>query len=121
MGALGADDYVRFVAPYSRALIERVRSTGVPTIHFGTGAAYAYRTDVFKQAGVGAPKTWDEFIKIGAAIKKAGMPVGQALGHSFGDPPGFCTALLWAFGGNILRDSFQAFALLNKTCTIIIG
>jgi uroporphyrinogen decarboxylase len=39
VGALGPDDYVRFVAPYSRALIERIRSTGVPVIHFGTGAA----------------------------------------------------------------------------------
>ena len=39
VGALGPDDYVRYVAPYSRALIERIRSTGVPTIHFGTGAA----------------------------------------------------------------------------------
>ena len=27
VGALGPDDYVRFVAPYSRALIERIRST----------------------------------------------------------------------------------------------
>jgi len=39
VGALGPDDYVRYVAPYSRALIERIRSTGVPSIHFGTGAA----------------------------------------------------------------------------------
>ena len=39
VGALGPDDYVRYVAPYSRALIERVRSMGVPVIHFGTGAA----------------------------------------------------------------------------------
>ena len=38
-GALSPDDYVRYVAPYSRALIERIRSTGVPVIHFGTGAA----------------------------------------------------------------------------------
>ena len=37
VGALGPDDYVRFVAPYSRALIERIRSSGVPVIHFGTG------------------------------------------------------------------------------------
>jgi uroporphyrinogen decarboxylase len=42
-GALGPDDYVRFVAPYSRALIERVRSSGVPVIHFGTGAAGFFR------------------------------------------------------------------------------
>ena len=37
VGALGPDDYVRFVQPYSRALIERIRATGVPVIHFGTG------------------------------------------------------------------------------------
>lgn len=43
VGALGPDDYVRFVAPYSRALIERLRSTGVPVIHFGTGAAGFFR------------------------------------------------------------------------------
>lgn len=43
VGALGADDYVRYVAPYSRALIERIRSSGVPVIHFGTGAAGFFR------------------------------------------------------------------------------
>jgi uroporphyrinogen decarboxylase len=37
VGALGPDDYVRYVAPYSRALIERIRSSGAPVIHFGTG------------------------------------------------------------------------------------
>ncbi len=43
VGALSPDDYVRYVAPYSRALIERIRSTGVPVIHFGTGAAGFFR------------------------------------------------------------------------------
>ncbi|MFB3778558.1 MAG: uroporphyrinogen decarboxylase [Bryobacteraceae bacterium] len=42
-GALSPDDYVRFVAPYSRALIERIRSSGVSVIHFGTGAAGFFR------------------------------------------------------------------------------
>lgn len=37
VGALGPDDYVRYVAPYSRALIERIRTSGAPVIHFGTG------------------------------------------------------------------------------------
>jgi multiple sugar transport system substrate-binding protein len=76
---------------------------GVP--YFGTGAAFAYRTDVFQQAGVTPPKTWNEFLKAGAAIKKAGMPVGQALGHSFGDPPGFCRAVHWAFGGRPVDEA----------------
>jgi uroporphyrinogen decarboxylase len=39
VGALAADDYVRFAQPYSRALIERIKSAGVPVIHFGTGAS----------------------------------------------------------------------------------
>ena len=43
VGALGPDDYVRYVAPYSRALIERIRAAGVPVIHFGTGAAGYFR------------------------------------------------------------------------------
>jgi len=42
-GALGPDDYVRYVAPYSRALIERIRTASVPVIHFGTGAAGFFR------------------------------------------------------------------------------
>jgi len=43
VGALGADDYVRYVQPYSRALIERIRTSGVPVIHFGTGCAGFFR------------------------------------------------------------------------------
>jgi len=43
VGALGPSDYVRYVAPYSRALIERIRSASVPVIHFGTGAGGFYR------------------------------------------------------------------------------
>jgi uroporphyrinogen decarboxylase len=43
VGALGSDDYVRYAAPYSRALIERIRAGGVPVIHFGTGASGFFR------------------------------------------------------------------------------
>jgi uroporphyrinogen decarboxylase len=43
VGALGSDDYVRYVQQYSRALIERIRTSGVPVIHFGTGTAGFFR------------------------------------------------------------------------------
>lgn len=43
VGALSPDDYVRFVAPYSRALIERIRTASVPVIHFGTGVSGFFR------------------------------------------------------------------------------
>jgi uroporphyrinogen decarboxylase len=36
VGALSRDDYLEFVAPYSRRILEAV---DVPTIHFGTGTA----------------------------------------------------------------------------------
>jgi uroporphyrinogen decarboxylase len=39
VGALSPEDYVHFIQPYSRALIERIRTFGVPVIHFGTGAS----------------------------------------------------------------------------------
>jgi uroporphyrinogen decarboxylase len=40
---VGSDDYVRYVQQYSRALIERIRTSGVPVIHFGTGTAGFFR------------------------------------------------------------------------------
>ena len=43
VGALSPEDYVRYVQPYSRALIERIRSASVPVIHFGTGTAGFFR------------------------------------------------------------------------------
>lgn len=43
VGALAGDDYVRFAQPYSRALIERIKASGVPVIHFGTGASGYFR------------------------------------------------------------------------------
>lgn len=39
VGALSPEDYVHYVQHYSRALIERIRSMGVPVIHFGTGTS----------------------------------------------------------------------------------
>jgi uroporphyrinogen decarboxylase len=38
VGALGPDDYRRFVLPHTRAVIEALPA-GVPVIHFGTGTA----------------------------------------------------------------------------------
>jgi uroporphyrinogen decarboxylase len=43
VGALSPEDYVRYVQPYSRALIERIRAAGAPVIHFGTGTGGFFR------------------------------------------------------------------------------
>ncbi len=39
IGALSPQDYVDFVQPYSRRVLDCAHSTGVPVIHFGTGAS----------------------------------------------------------------------------------
>jgi uroporphyrinogen decarboxylase len=39
VGALSPADYREFVLPHSARIFERLRATGVPTIHFGTGTA----------------------------------------------------------------------------------
>jgi uroporphyrinogen decarboxylase len=41
VGALSRDDYLEFVAPYSRRILQAV---DVPTIHFGTGTAHLLET-----------------------------------------------------------------------------
>jgi uroporphyrinogen decarboxylase len=49
VGCLHADDYKRYVLPYSRRLVQVVESRGVPVIHFGTGTAGMLQT--FASAG----------------------------------------------------------------------
>nr|WP_041425680.1 uroporphyrinogen decarboxylase [Thermobaculum terrenum] len=39
VGILGPDEYAEYVLPYSRRIFSEVKALGVPTIHFGTGAA----------------------------------------------------------------------------------
>lgn len=39
VGSLNAEDYREFVLPHSRRILETVKATGVPTIHFGTGTS----------------------------------------------------------------------------------
>jgi len=40
VGALSAEDYAEFVAPYSARVLAAVAETGAPSIHFGTGATH---------------------------------------------------------------------------------
>ena len=64
------------------------------------GARNAYRKSWFDAVGVTKfPQTWDEYRDAGKKLKAKGQPIGQALGHSFGDPPTFWYPFLWSFGG----------------------
>jgi multiple sugar transport system substrate-binding protein len=59
-----------------------------------------YRKSWFAEVGATEPpKTLEEYRRIGGALKRSGRPVGQTLGHTLGDAPGWTYSLLWAFGG----------------------
>src|SRR5437899_3114895 len=79
------------------------------------GNAVAYRRSWFNEIGVKEfPKTWDEYREIGKKLKAKGKPIGQALGHSFGDPPVFAYAFLWDFGGAEVDASGKKVAINSK-------
>ena len=82
----------------------------------GVGAnAVAYRRSWFNEIGVKEfPKTWDEYREVGKKLKAKGKPVGQALGHSFGDPPTFAYPLLWDFGGAEVDRSGKRVVINSK-------
>lgn len=76
---------------------------GVP--YFSGGGAYVYRRDIFDEAGASPPLNWDDMMAAGTKVKDLGYPIGQSLGHSFGDPPGFCYTFLWSFGGSLVDQN----------------
>jgi len=92
---LGGDKFYSFI-------MEAVKVDGVGrgVPYFFGGGANTYRKDIFQQAGITKlPDTWEEHLAAGKKLKKLGMPIGQTLGHTFGDAPGFAYPLLWSFGG----------------------
>jgi multiple sugar transport system substrate-binding protein len=76
---------------------------GVPL--FNIGNAIAYRKDVFEELGLKVPNTWDEYLEVGRALKNNNLPVGQTLGHTFGDAPTFAYPLMWSFGGQEVDEA----------------
>jgi uroporphyrinogen decarboxylase len=49
VGALSPQDYARFVLPYSQKILQKLGTTAVPVIHFGTGTATLL--ELMQQAG----------------------------------------------------------------------
>lgn len=74
------------------------------SIPVGTSSsAFAYRMSYFEEAGwadaaTTFPGTWEELFTVGKALKEMGKPLGQALGHSTGDPPSFAYPYMWSYG-----------------------
>jgi multiple sugar transport system substrate-binding protein len=88
---------------------------GIP--YYGIGGAVAYRKDIFAQIGVTkVPETMEEYLEVGAKLKDEGWPVGQSLGHTFGDAPGFSYPLLWSFGGQEVDETGKV--AINSAATL---
>jgi multiple sugar transport system substrate-binding protein len=63
-------------------------------------AAWNYRTDMFKAAGVEKfPDTFDELLAAAKKLHAKGTPIGMTLGHASGDGRSTNFPVLWAFGG----------------------
>ena len=79
------------------------------------GAMIAYRKSWFEEVGFSKfPQTWDEYREAGKKLKAKGQPLGQALGHSFGDPPTFAYPYLWSFGGKEVEADGKTVVLDSK-------
>ncbi len=82
---------------------------------------YVVRTSYMKAAGTtNWPATWEELRREGKKWKAMGHPVGQTVGHTFGDAVDFTYPYLWSFGvaerdekGNVVIASKQALEALK--------
>jgi multiple sugar transport system substrate-binding protein len=64
------------------------------------GAQLAYRKSWFEEVGYSKfPETWEQYRDAGKKLKAKGRPIGQTLGHTFGDSPTFTYPFLWSYGG----------------------
>ena len=91
-------------------------STRWLALPYGTGGILiAYRKSWFAEVGATEPpRTLDEYRRIGVALKKKGKPVGQTLGHTFGDAPAWTYPLTWTFGGAETDPSGKKVVLNSK-------
>ncbi len=82
------------------------------------GGMIAYRKSWFDDVGVTKfPETWEEYHAAGKKLKAKGRPIGQTLGHTFGDAPGFTYPLLWSFGGKEVEADGKT-VVINSKATV---
>ena len=79
------------------------------------GGMIAYRKSWFAEVGFDEfPETWDQYRDAGKKLKAKGYPIGQSLGHTFGDPPTFIYPLLWSFGGTEIDERARSCSIPRR-------
>ncbi len=77
---------------------------------------YVVRVSYMKAAGTKEwPKTWEELRREGKKWKAMGLPVGQTVGHTFGDAVDFTYPYLWSYGA-LERDDKGRVIIGSKEC-----
>src|SRR6478672_997120 len=79
------------------------------------GVQIAYRKSWFDEIGYTKfPQTWEQYRDAGKKLKAKGRPIGQTLGHTFGDAPTFTYPLLWSWGGKEVEEDGKTVVLNSK-------
>lgn len=79
------------------------------------GGMIAYRKSWFDEIGATTfPETWEQYRDVGKKLKARGRPIGQTLGHTFGDAPGFSYPFLWSFGGKEVEADGKTVVINSK-------
>ena len=79
------------------------------------GGMIAYRKSWFEDIGVKEfPATWEAYRDAGRKLKAKGRPLGQTLGHTFGDAPGFSYPYMWSWGGKEVEADGKTVAINSK-------
>lgn len=79
------------------------------------GGMIAYRKSWFDEVGATTfPDTWEAYREVGKKLKAKGRPIGQTLGHTFGDSPTFTYPFLWSFGGKEVDADGKTVAINTK-------
>ena len=82
------------------------------------GVLVTYRKSWFAEIGYSDgkfPQTWQEYRDAGKRLKAAGRPLGQSLGHTWGDPPSFWYPYLWSWGSKEVEHDGKTIVLNSKT------
>jgi multiple sugar transport system substrate-binding protein len=75
----------------------------------------SWRPSWFQEVGVSSfPTTWEAYHEAGKKLKAKGHPIGQTLGHTFGDAPSFWYPYLWSWGGKEVEADGKTVALNSK-------
>ena len=79
------------------------------------GGMIAYRKSWFAEVGANEfPDTWEKYHEVGKKLKAKGRPIGQTLGHTFGDAPVFSYPFLWSWGGKEVEADGKTVAINSK-------